>query len=356
MFLYVFYQNHNYITMKTSTFLFVIFYLLFIHSSGFANHKLIIYCERPINKIMVKNSKNGQIKEFKSWKKTSDSFFVEIESLVNNYFIVNYSAKYRFYSINNEISTSWLDFEIGEEITFEDIFAYKKAEKYSSSEFIMSNYLGNPLFEDSVILRNSHHDLFWAKNNQTCFSSPGDVFIAWKKDWQVSQLLLYDLDDLKLIWKTESPADTFFSVKCLPARMQLSKGKIYLLSAEVKKQKQVKHQIKKISFQLIPLQFIQPPKNSYLTKKHFSIEWQANKALKKLVLWHNNKPIKIWKDNLQQQTQLTFSDIKKLSLKADTNYALSFYFFNDKKITYQLNFILDRHEYKKFKKFTAGVD
>lgn len=235
--------------------------------------KLILETASGVKKICIKNTKTGEEKKLSSWKEDGGSFFIEAESLESTVFVAPYSGKYRLFLLNRKQSTRWFSLSKNSEVSLKKAFRLYPCKKQgcTADEFILSNFLNEPVSSEQPRLREKDRDLFFRKPHAN-FLSPSEIRFAWHSKQNRHQIKIIDLQNYALLYENSSCTDSVISwekIKLQNPEKWKNNGK-YQIEVNSGGKKAT------FAFEIAPLYFLAQGKNRMLHSKNIEIAWQGS--------------------------------------------------------------------------------
>lgn len=181
--------------------LFLLFTLLSV--SLFAvKTKLIIQSKDDIRLIYLKNTKTNIKTPVSTWNKIGGGFLVEVENTKDYNICTNKKSTFRLFIIDKKQSTKWIDITNGKSISINDCFTKfldnvvsDKDIMKTASEFLVSNYLGNSMQEETASLRGAGDKLTFVNEQSVYYDK--DVTIKWNTTLKIKTIYLIDMVTIK---------------------------------------------------------------------------------------------------------------------------------------------------------------
>lgn len=181
--------------------LFLLFTLLSV-SSFAVKTKLIIQSKDDIRLIYLKNNKTNVKTLLSTWNKIGGGFLVEVENTKDYNICTDKKSTFRLFVIDKKQSTKWIDITNGKGISINDCFTKflgdiisDKDMMKTASEFLVSNYLGNPIQEETASLRGNSDKLTFVNEQSVYFDK--DVTIKWSTKLKIKTIYLIDMITIK---------------------------------------------------------------------------------------------------------------------------------------------------------------
>ena len=322
-------------TYKLSILFSIIFLFPTINVS--AKHKIIIQSKDDIRQLSLKNVKTGKIIEISTWNKTGGGFLIEVDDTKNTHIITQKTSIFRLLSIEKKQTTTWIEIIKGKSISIDNCFNKHKGSKMSkdeilstASEFIVSNYLSDPLYEETLALRGSEDQLTFSKSDKTEFNKINDVVIKWDTKKKIKTIELIDMTSAKKIWNNNNQKENAFILSKISDSI-ISKIKFdhqYKLNITLKNEHDKELDGEKFSYNFSLLSLLFNSKNTpayFIAKDSINISWQSNLKINNISLIDNKAKKVIWEQNSYDKNKFAISEIPskgKLNIVPKNSYQL----------------------------------
>ncbi|MBI5219230.1 MAG: hypothetical protein HY958_09905 [Bacteroidia bacterium] len=323
-----------------------VFLLLGFSIQTFAKTKLIIQSKDDIRQLYLKNTKTGKKDVISTWNKTGGGFLIEVDNMKDVCIETDKTSIFRLFSLEKKQSTKWIEISKGKSISIQECFnkymgdaASDKDMKKSASEFLVSNYLGNPMYEETTALRGNEDKLTFSDKNSKEFFNNEDIEIKWDTKLKIRHIYIVDITSPNIIWKSDNYPTTTLKFEQIKNEIKkpLETGHQYQINIVLENPHDANMEGEKYAFEfaLRPLIFSTKNDPSYfLAKDSINISWRTKYNVKNISLKNVPENKIIWEQQNYTANAVTFEKLKA-SLKGEIN----------PKVRYQL--IIDLEDEKK---------
>lgn len=353
--------------MKTfkSFFLLSFIALMCVSFTGYAKVKLIIQSKDDIKQLSLKNIKTGKKELISTWNKTGGGFLIEVDNIKDVQIVTEKTSIFRLFSIEKKMSTKWIEISKDKSMTIQDCFTKFPGDAMSdkdmlksASEFLVSNYLGNPMYEETTALRGNEDKLTFSDKNAKEFFKNEDIEIKWDTKLKIKQIYIVDITSPAMIWKSENYPSTAIKFEQIKSEVKkpLETGHQYQVNIVLENPHDANIEGEKYSYEFALKPLVFDAKNDpayFLAKDSINIFWKTKYNIKKIALKNVVANKTVWEQENYKESSFTFAKIKaalKEDINSKTRYQLLIDIEDDKKSTaqYAYNFevILNDKELK----------
>ncbi len=296
----------------------------------YAKSKLIIQSKDDIRQLTLLNKKTNKKQSISTWNKTGGGFLIEVDNLTDIYLETEKTSIFRLFSLEKKLSTKWIEISKGKSISLQDCFTKHKGDALSdkdmlksASEFLVSNYMGNPMYEETTALRGNEDKLTFSDKNSKEFFNKDEIEIKWDTKLKIRHIYIVDITAPTIIWKSENYPSTTLNIEQIKNDLKkpLESGHQYQINIVLENPHDANMEGEKYSFEFALKPLIFNTKNDpayFLAKDSINIEWKTKLNIKKICLKSLVDNKIIWEQQNYTASKVTF-DKMKADLKGEIN-------------------------------------
>lgn len=303
----------------------------------FAKSKLIIQSKDDIRQLYLKNIKTNKKQPISTWNKTGGGFLIEVDNLKDFHIVTDKNSIFRLFSLEKKQSTKWIEITKDKSISIQDCFTKylgdvmsDKDMLKSASEFMVSNYLGNPMYEETTALRGSDDKLTFSDKNSKEFFNNEDIEIKWDTKLKIRHIYIVDITTPNVIWKSDNFPSTTIKFEQIKNELKkpLESGHQYQINIVLENPHDANMEGEKYAFEfaLRPLMFNAKNDPAYfLAKDSINISWKTKCNIKKLSLKNTVDGKILWEQENYTANNISFDKMKaglKGEITTKTRYQL----------------------------------
>ncbi len=323
--------------VKTLFLLVIISMLSVSFNNCFAKSKLIIQSKDDIRQLFLKNTKTGKKQPISTWNKTGGGFLIEVDNLKDMAIVTDKTSIFRLFSLEKKQSTKWIEITKEKVLSIQDCFTKYAGDAMSdkdmlksASEFLVSNYLGNPMYEETSALRGSEDKLIFSDKNSKEFFNNEDIEVKWDTKLKIKNIYIVDITAPGVIWKSDNFSTTDIKFEQIKNELKkpLETGHQYQINIVLENPHDANMEGEKYAFEfaLKPLLFNAKNDPTYfLAKDSINISWKTKCNVKKLTLKNTVDNKVLWEQENFQGTNVNFEKMKagiKGEITTKTRYQL----------------------------------
>jgi len=276
-----------------------LFYLLIAvpQQSMSFTYKLVIESKSELNELVVDNKSSGEVKKYKPWRDDKRSFLITTDDLSKNFIVAHQEMSIKLYRLDTQTMTNWIDVPRGTTLSLEAGFSKSKTQTCDINKFIISNYLSQPLVNETITLRSDCDGFIFDKYPQSAISTTDSIVYKWNEKYTVVSISFNQIEDSKSFWQSSNYASNSFSFNQLESQFshEIVEGNSYELVVHYLDKSSGSSRINccKHRFLYSPVIFNEASPCKFITADSVAISWQPNFSVTKAIILdvQNNRQV-----------------------------------------------------------------